>query len=41
MSYERVKDLQFAEFKRYCGVEPEIFHRMVEVLSDPLRREAT
>jgi len=38
MSYEKVKDLRPAEFKRYCGVEPETFRRMVEVVSNQLRK---
>jgi len=36
MSYEQVKDLPPAEFKRYCGVRPETFRKMVEVVSDHL-----
>jgi hypothetical protein len=36
MSYEKIKDLRPALFKRYCGVKPETFQRMVEVLSDHL-----
>jgi hypothetical protein len=36
MSYEQIKDLQPALFKRYCGVKPETFHRMVAVVSDHL-----
>jgi len=39
MSYEQVKDLPSAEFKRYCGVRPETFQRMVEVVSGHLRRK--
>jgi len=39
MSYERIKDLRPAEFKRYCGVEPETFRRMVEVVSRRLTKE--
>lgn len=38
MSYEQLKDLPPAEFKRYCGVRPEAFHRMVEVVSNRLRK---
>ena len=30
MSYERIKDIRPADFKRYCGVGPETFGRMVE-----------
>ena len=36
MSYEQIKDLHPAEFKRYCGVEPETFQRVVELLSHRL-----
>lgn len=39
MSYEQVKDLRPAEFKRYCGVQPETFHRMVEVVSHHLYKK--
>src|ERR671936_124963 len=39
MSYEQVKYLPPAEFKRYCGVQPETFRRMVEVVSNHLRRK--
>lgn len=38
MSYEQIKDLRPAEFKRYCGVEPETFQRMVEVVSRRLTK---
>jgi Helix-turn-helix of DDE superfamily endonuclease len=38
MSYEQIKDLRPADFKRYCGVEPETFRRMVELVSDRLTR---
>jgi hypothetical protein len=33
MSYEQIKDLRPAPFKRYCGVKPKTFHMMVEVVS--------
>jgi hypothetical protein len=36
MSYEQIKDLRPALFKRYCGVKPETFHKMVAVVSDHL-----
>jgi hypothetical protein len=39
MSYEQVKDLPAAEFKRYCGVQPETFRKMVEVVSKRLARD--
>jgi hypothetical protein len=38
MSYEQIKDLLPALFKRYCGVKPETFQKMVEVVSDYLAR---
>ena len=38
MSYEQIKDLRPAEFKRYCGVEPETFRQMVELVSKRLTR---
>lgn len=37
MSYDKIKDLQPALFKRYCGVKPDTFHKMVAVVSDHLR----
>jgi len=36
MSYEQIKDLPSALFKRYCGVKPDTFHKMVAVVSDHL-----
>ena len=39
MSYEQIKDLRPADFKRYCGVEPETFRRMVEVVSHRLTKK--
>jgi len=36
MSYEQIKDLRPADFKRYCGVEPETFQPMVELVSNRL-----
>lgn len=39
MSYEQVKDLPPAEFKRLCGVRPETFQKMVEVVSGHLSRK--
>ena len=38
MSYEQIKDLRPADFKRYCGVKPETFKRMVEVVSNRLTK---
>lgn len=38
MSYEQVKDLSSADFKRYCGVQPETFRKMVEVVSNRLAK---
>jgi hypothetical protein len=39
MSYEQIKDLPPAGFKRYCGVQPETFRKMVEVVSSHLSRK--
>lgn len=36
MSYEQIKDLRPALFKRYSGVKPETFQQMVAVVSDHL-----
>ncbi len=36
MSYDQIKDLRPALFKRYCGVKPETFQKMVGVVSDHL-----
>jgi hypothetical protein len=36
MSYEQIKDLPPALFKRYCGVKPETFQKMVAVVSEHL-----
>jgi hypothetical protein len=36
MSYEQIKDLRPALFKRYCSVKPETFQKMVTVVSDHL-----
>ena len=36
MSYEQIKDLRPALFKRYCGVKPDTFHKIVTVVSDHL-----
>jgi hypothetical protein len=38
MSYEQIKDLRPADFKRYSGVKPETFSLMVEVVSKRLTR---
>lgn len=39
MSYEQIKDLPPAEFKRYCGVRPETFRKMAEVVSYHLSQQ--
>jgi hypothetical protein len=39
MSYGQVKDLSPSEFKRYCGVQPQTFQKMVEVVSNHLHRK--
>jgi hypothetical protein len=36
MSYEQIKDLRPALFKRYCGVKPETFRKIVTVVADHL-----
>ena len=38
MSYEQIKDLRPALFKRYCGVKPETFQKMVTVVYDHLSK---
>ncbi len=38
MSYEQIKNLRSADFKRYCGVKPHTFHKMVEVFSEHLQK---
>jgi uncharacterized Fe-S cluster-containing radical SAM superfamily protein len=37
MTYERVKHLKPEEFKRLCGVQPETFAKMLEVLRSPAK----
>lgn len=32
MTYEQVKNLKLEDFKRLCGVRPETFNQMVEVV---------
>ena len=39
MSYEQIKDLRPADFKRYCGVEHETFNRMVELVGSHLAKK--
>jgi hypothetical protein len=39
MSYEQIKDLRPALFKRYCGVKPETFQKLVTVVSDHLAKQ--
>jgi hypothetical protein len=38
MTYKNIKDLKPSEFKRLCGVRPETFQAMVEVLQPILHR---
>ena len=38
MTYEQVKDLKPSAFKRRCGVQPETFKQMVELLHPHLDR---
>jgi hypothetical protein len=35
MTYNQVKHLKTSEFKRLCGVQPETFARMVEIVNSP------
>jgi hypothetical protein len=41
MSYEQIKDLRPALFKRYCGVKPATFQKMVAVVADHLAESRT
>ena len=36
MTYKQIKHLNKQEFKRLCGVKPELFQEMVEVLKPEL-----
>lgn len=36
MSYQAIKHLQPSQFKRLCGVKPELFQEMVEILKPEL-----
>lgn len=38
MSYEQIKNLRPVDFKRYCGVKPHTFHKMVEVFAEYLQQ---
>jgi len=38
MSYEQLKKLRPVDFKRYCGVKPHTFQKMVEVFSGHLQK---
>lgn len=38
MSYEQIKKLRPVEFKRYCGVKPHTFQKMVEVFAEHLSK---
>ena len=39
MNYTEIKDLKPTAFKRYCGVNPPTFARLVEVLEQRERRK--
>jgi hypothetical protein len=39
MTYERLKELKRSEFKRRCGVHPETFEKMVDILQPALERQ--
>lgn len=41
MSYEQIKNLRPVDFKRYCGVKPHSFQKMVEVFSEHLQKTRT
>ena len=32
MTYEQIKNLKEQEFKRLCGVKPQVFEEMVNIL---------
>lgn len=36
MTYKKISQLEVKEFKRLCGVKPEVFAQMVEVLKPKL-----
>ena len=36
MTYEQIKNLREKEFKRLCGVKPQLFGEMVDVLKQEL-----
>jgi hypothetical protein len=38
MTYKQIKNLKNREFQRLCGVKPQLFHEMVEVLKQELPR---
>lgn len=38
MSYEQIKNLRPVDFKRYCGVKPHTFQKMIEVYSEHLHK---
>ena len=39
MTYERMKDLQPGDFKRACGVHPQTFETMLQVLRDHAQKK--
>ena len=36
MTYEQIKNLSKKEFKRLCGVKPQLFQEMVDLLKQEL-----
>ena len=36
MTYEQIKNLSEKEFKRLCGVKPQLFQEMVDLLKQEL-----
>ena len=41
MTYEQIKNLREKEFKRLCGVRPQLFREMVDVLKQELPKSRT
>jgi hypothetical protein len=39
MTYEQIKDLKPEDFKRACGVHPQTFEKMVQVLREHVQRK--
>ena len=39
MTYEQMKDLKPGDFKRACGVHPQLFEKMLQVLRENVQRK--